>query len=207
MNMLATNRSKDSPLTLNELEESDVGPVWVLNTTEGQRRAQVVIEIPNENGNGHTQVFIPMSWIPINLTDQVRRGQLLRGQNFRSAVAKKLIRLIRAEEAEKMLQQPGAAEEQQRISEFSINNPSEVAPQGDQQTENLSPVVLAIYGTMADNGEIEVMNTLRNIGALQEHEYRAIHRRAKQLGYRQLKELAKELNKQHNKAQTSEDDD
>ena len=101
--------------TLEELEMSEKGSVWVLNNTRDNLEGKVICSIPKKNGNGADIIRVPRSFIPFDLTQQVGRSQLLESAEFRKTVNTKLIKLITPEYAAVLLGTDEAKEEQQRL--------------------------------------------------------------------------------------------
>lgn len=191
-----------SPVTLNQLEEHRKGPVWAINTTKGKLRGQLVISVPASGGKA-SEVVLPLTWIPINLTGQTSRKYLLASNNFRNSVSRGLLRLVSEEEAQHVLAQSGGAEEQEKVARFrlgSIDAPNHVdaGAEFDQvqvkdtmEAQGLSAAVYNLVETMKDNSPIEVLNTMRNMGELSRDEYRAIYIRAKEVRYKEVSEFCK----------------
>lgn len=101
--------------TLEILEQNEKGPVYVINNTEDKLEGNVVVNVPKRNGNGYDLIRIPKTFIPIDLTMQAARDQLLSASEFRKTVAKGLIRLVTPEYAALLLRSEDAKQEQQRL--------------------------------------------------------------------------------------------
>lgn len=102
--------------TLAELEQKSIGPVWVMNTAEKTGdAAQILISVPKVNGTGVDIVRIPRTFIPIDLTQQVPRQQLLNSAEFRKTLQKQLINLASDPYAKAILSTPDGKAEQRRI--------------------------------------------------------------------------------------------
>lgn len=101
--------------TIEELEKSDKGPIWVLNNTRDALEGKVVVSIPKKNGNGSDVLRVARSFIPFDLTMQVGRAQILDSSDFRQTVGKKLLKLITPEYAAVLLNTEEAKEEQTRL--------------------------------------------------------------------------------------------
>lgn len=189
-------------VTINDLEESDRGPVWVVNITSGKLRAQLVIGILDSSGKP-SQVIVPQTWIPINLTEQAPRKLIVESTRFRNSIVKQHIKLISQEEADYLMTQKGAKEEFETVRQFSLDRPYEM--KGRQGLEasvessdgfdsvSLSAPVEQLIATMQNNSEESVMNTLRNMGTLRRDEYKAVYSRANELHFKELKSLCKEM--------------
>ena len=103
--------------TIADVEKSDRGPVYVLNNLKGRHKGQLLLSIPKRNGNGSTLVRVPDTFVPIDLTAQVPRTDLLESSEFRSSASemKRHIRILNPEYAEALLATSDARAEQTRI--------------------------------------------------------------------------------------------
>lgn len=101
--------------TIEELEKSEKGPIWVLNNTRDALEGKVIVSIPKKNGNGSDVLRVPRSFIPFDLTMQVGRMQILDSSDFRQTVGKKLLKLVTPEYAAVLLNTEEAKEEQTRL--------------------------------------------------------------------------------------------
>lgn len=101
--------------TLEDLEQHDKGPVWVLNNTRDSLEGKVVISVPKRNGNGYDIIRVPRSFAPFDLTQQAPRAQLIDSADFRKALNTRLIRLVTAEYAAVLLNTEEAKEEITRL--------------------------------------------------------------------------------------------
>lgn len=94
-------------------------PIWGLNSvadSDLKQIGEVHLGIKQSNGNGSPDpLFLPVSWLPVELTSMVPRRRLLESIEFRKAVNSKLITLISEKDARRMLDQPGARNEQKRL--------------------------------------------------------------------------------------------
>lgn len=106
--------------TLSELEASEKGPVYVMNNLKGEFKGMIIVPVARRQGNGHDVVRIPPTFIPVDLTQQVGKTQLMESTEFRQTVGKNLIRLVTTEYAEKILAQEDAQVEAQTV----LNNMS-----------------------------------------------------------------------------------
>lgn len=106
-------------VTIDDLEAQDAkAPIWVLNSSAQSRArmsGEVHIGIPKPNGTKVDDLFLPMTWLPIRITDQIPRRQLLDASEFRNAVNSRVMELISAERAKKILAEDGAEEERDRL--------------------------------------------------------------------------------------------
>lgn len=102
-------------LTIRDIENQDRGGIFVLNKSRGIEKGRIVFQVPKLNGIGSDAVVIPATFIPIDLTEQVSRKQVLESSAFRRAVNSRRIELISEEEYNSLMGQPGATEEQNKL--------------------------------------------------------------------------------------------
>jgi hypothetical protein len=107
-------------VTIEELEadEKQSAPIWALNSSAESRirtAGEVHIGIPKTNGTKVDSLYLERTWLPVNLTEQIPREQLLKSSEFRNAIRAKLIKLITPEYAQLLNDQEGAQEERDRI--------------------------------------------------------------------------------------------
>lgn len=96
-------------------------PIWVLNTSvssDAGQAGEIHIGIPKQNGTKIDPLFVPQTWLPIEVTKQIPREQLLASSEFRQSINKNLLALIAPESALKILEQEGAKEELTRLDEL-----------------------------------------------------------------------------------------
>jgi hypothetical protein len=104
-------------MTVADLEDSgEKGSVWVLNTMTGDMQGQLLINVPKKHGNGQDLVRIPRTFIPMDLTDQVSKGQLLESSEFRKTVTGGLLKLITPDYANLVLSSDEGREEKRRVT-------------------------------------------------------------------------------------------
>jgi hypothetical protein len=114
--VLVSSKIKRS-MTIADLEESgEKGPVWVLNTMTGDMQGQLLINVPKKHGNGQDLVRVPKTFIPLDLTDQVSKGQLLESSEFRKTITGGLLKLITSEYANLVLSSDEGKEERRRVT-------------------------------------------------------------------------------------------
>jgi len=101
--------------TIEELEESTKGPVYVINATTGELAGNLLFSVPKLNGNGHDLIRMPKTFIPLDLAMQVSRAQLLQSSEFRNTVNKGLIKICSKEYALAVLESPDGKAEAARI--------------------------------------------------------------------------------------------
>lgn len=94
-------------------------PIFALNSsaesTIGQP-GQILLSIPKQNGTKSDPLRIPQTWLPVELTKQIPRAQLISSAEFRQAIENRLITLISPVDAKKLEQQEGANGERARVS-------------------------------------------------------------------------------------------
>jgi hypothetical protein len=113
--VLVSSKIKRS-MTIADLEVSEKGPVWVLNTMTGDMQGQLLINVPKKHGNGQDLVRVPKTFIPLDLTDQVSRGQLMESSEFRKTITGGLLKLITPEYADLVLGSDEGREERRRVT-------------------------------------------------------------------------------------------
>jgi len=95
-------------------------PIWGINTAAESDLGmvgEILITVPSANGGQPDRLLVQPTWLPQELTRVIQRKRLLGAVEFRQAVERGLISLISSEEAERLLRQDGAAEEQEKIRE------------------------------------------------------------------------------------------
>lgn len=109
-------------VTISELEANDkLTAIWAINNSANSDVGQpgdVHCGVPKINGTKLDPLYVPQSWLPVSLTDQIPRAQLLASSEFRNLVNSKLVLLITPEYAQQVLAQEGAAEERERLAEM-----------------------------------------------------------------------------------------
>lgn len=102
-------------MTIEQLEETDKGAVYVINATSGELGGNLLFSVPKLNGNGQDLIRVPKTFIPIDLSMQVSRKQLLDSSEFRTTVHKGLIKISSPQYAKALLESEDGKAEQQRI--------------------------------------------------------------------------------------------
>lgn len=102
-------------ISLSELEQEEKGQVYVLNSSTGDLHGQILMSVPKKNGNGSDLVRVPKTFIPIDLTAQVTRSQLMESSEFRKTVTNGLLKPVTREYAEVLLSTEEGREERRRI--------------------------------------------------------------------------------------------
>jgi hypothetical protein len=168
-------------LRIADLEKTPNGSVYVLNNTKGDDRAKIILTIARLAGDGFDTVEIPVTYLPIELTGQVQKKQLLASAQFRRAISSGFLKLVHEDAAVRALDKPGAQAEVQRLMRESRQAVSASAAlttgadAPDAQASNLSARVQQFMVTLEESKDVTpTLNTLRSMGELIEEEYRAI---------------------------------
>lgn len=212
--------SKVISMTLQEIGKQEVyDNVWVLNTTEGEDRGQVFFTVANAQGTREDNVVVPITWVPLNLTAQVTRAQLLDSASFRRALSVGFLAVISDDEAKKLLEKSGGSEEARRVQQEMVGRASEDAKSGMGNNDakpaavsngatsapEISVPVSMFIEAMDTVTDAEALNSYRTLGRLKLPEMRAILRKAKDLRYEQIgREAASDI-KTMREAQEEED--
>jgi len=94
--------------------------IWAINNSPMssiERAGEITIPIPKPNGAGYNHLSIPMTWLPIELTSQIPRDQLLQSVELRHAINEELIGLISEKDASHLMGEPEARAERKRLRE------------------------------------------------------------------------------------------
>ncbi len=183
-------------LSISEVEQGDLNqPIWALNgsadSSVGQK-GDVVVGVPKLNGSKVDALKLPQTWLPVCLTDQIPRAQLLASSEFRTAVGRKLIRLIPEEYAKQLKEQDGAEEEQDRLDAFereirqatatraiqsdnvSVISTSELEDTMEEAPDPhaLSANFLMFAEHLEPKNDIDSLNAVRNRGSFKPQELR-----------------------------------
>lgn len=195
--------------TISELEQGDPkDPIWALNGSGESELAQpgdVHVGIPKINGSKIDNLHLAQTWLPICLTDQIPRAQLLAASEFRNAVNNKLLILVTPEFAKEVLNQDGADEEVERLQEMKrhvreATAHRSIADSGAEviSTQEISDPKETVASTELDPGFIMFTNNLETKSDIEA--LNLIRGRGKFSG-RELKHLLKEL---HDKPKVKE---
>jgi len=178
-------------LSIRDLEDDlDRGSIWCLNTTEqAGKRSQLLFVVPKIHGQGLDVVEVPMTFIPIDLTLQVNKKQLLESSEFRRTVASSLIVLVDDTEAGLRMKKAGVKEEIERLRNLKtktkdvtinpLNAPEATNKAGTETTQILGTTSLPVKQIVltaqnTEEGEVsetQVVNSIRNMGTLQGEDY------------------------------------
>jgi hypothetical protein len=177
-------------LTIEDLETGiPTDPIWALNGSAESDAGQVGdvhIGVPKLNGSKIDPLFVPQTWLPSRLTDQISRAQLLAASEFRQAVNRSLIVIISDEYAKKLLAGDGADEEKDRLtqqkrtvreataarsitqSNTDIINTSELEDEASKPTtrpaDEMDPSFEMFANNLKSKTDVEAMNLIRSRG-------------------------------------------
>lgn len=185
--------------SLSQLEQSpEAGPVWVLNTSRGDRRGDVVLTVARAAGIGSDAIVIPATFIPLDLTMIVSRSQLLRDNQFRQSLHNQLLSLVDPDDCEAMFEEDeDAIRERARLSNYMLVGGVAHQQQASQQGVDVygdkpgvdddipAPVQSLIQrieiahkdGELNEEAEHGFVASLRNMGELDESVLRHVHHR------------------------------
>ena len=177
-----------------EQQASQNAPIWALNgaaSSEVAQPGEIHVGIPKINGGSKIDdLYLPQTWLPVCLTDQIPRVQLLAASEFRNAVNNSLIRLISESFAEELLAQDGVAEERARLAQLrqavrdatgsrsiqssgaeiiSTNDIGNKDAERTDPTELNSAFMLFVNATALKN-DIETLNLIRSRGKFSSRE-------------------------------------
>jgi len=152
--------------TLDEILNSD-SPVYVINNTKDRGRVLISFADP---ATGRVQsVPIPVTWIPICISDLVPRDLLKASIDFRNFITRGILKLVDPEEAQRILATPEAQEELRRLysSQYAKSGADapvatpEVADEGDEVSPKVQDIVLRLESGSLTPGE--AVGTLRSL--------------------------------------------
>jgi hypothetical protein len=173
-----------------DIEKQSVRRIWAVNKTSAKERRQLIFTVQKNNGAGNDIVFIPSTWIPIDLTGQIPKKHLLASSDFRKAISNGIIEILSEPEAASVLKQDGASVEKERISTqlMNINNVTQkevLEEEGDSARDELesSAKIVQFVEDMKVSDEISALNSLRSMGTLELNELRFVRKAAKDSGY------------------------
>ena len=113
---MATTSKVKKYTTIDELEKTRIGSVYILNNSKEPMEGRIVLSVPKKNGNGVDLLTVPKTFIPIDAAMQVSRDQLLESAEFRKMVGQGLVKLLNPEYALLLLNTPEGKEEQRRLN-------------------------------------------------------------------------------------------
>lgn len=135
--------------TIDTLNEQTTGPIFVTNTSmkNAKQGADIFITIYVGNQSTASVLNVPLTWLPISLTEQAPRAAILGSQHFLRAVSSGILSLISKEEADKMLATPRAAKEGERLRQIKASIQSAIA------NPNADEFKLTLEGSEEDKAE------------------------------------------------------
>jgi hypothetical protein len=112
---VAVRSTEKKEITLRELENLETSAVYVINSSPRSHRGEIIFSVPRPNGVGEDVIRVPKTWIPVDLSDQVEKKNLMQSSRFRLNVSKKLLTLIHPDVAERVLEGEDATAEKERL--------------------------------------------------------------------------------------------
>jgi len=148
-------------LRLSQLEDKSVKEIWVLNQTNP--KGEIILEVKARGDNDSTVVKIPMTWVPVCLTDQVPKPMLIESPKFRSLVSNQHIRVVDPKSLDEIMVDPDVAEEIEAVRSKNNGNYVEVLPDA-VKAESISVFVLDLLSREETNSitEAEAKDILNN---------------------------------------------
>jgi hypothetical protein len=117
---MSMSRALDYATVIKNLDPD--GSVFVLNQTGNSNAsgdlknpASLVLSIRKEDGDLVT-ISIPKSWVPMDLSTHIHASYLKKSSDFRRLVSKGFLKILSAEEALSILEQPDADMEISRLA-------------------------------------------------------------------------------------------
>ncbi len=101
------------------IRQDEKDPIWCLNNTPMKGYAgNLLITIPKKYGNGQPDpIHLPRTWLPLDITLQVPRSQIIDSSEFLRAVQSETIILISSDYAKYLMSKEGAREEIERLEQ------------------------------------------------------------------------------------------
>lgn len=147
-------------ISIQESEAQSITSVWVMNYSDPKGNLHFSAA---DGMGGQVIVKIPVTWIPIDLTTQLTKNNILNNPIFRRFVMQGLVRIVSNESAMKIMESKNAQEEARRV--YSLNDApvsqSMTLPEGAKsvQTDNVSGFAMNL-ANLTDADENQVLNTL-----------------------------------------------
>lgn len=189
-------------LKLRDVEADEkTNTVFVLNNTKAERRGQVIFGVPKATGVGLDTVVIPATFIPVELTEQVSKRQLMTSAEFRNAVSRGMLILVKSEWAIAYLESEEAQHEMERLQnqqefhrtvmtatrtdDIKISNAAELEQMASASTEgtvdangvinNINPAVIHVVELLKESKDQRgTIASLRAMGELERFDYRYV---------------------------------
>lgn len=121
-------------MTLADVQKDDNPSVYVLNKSKGPEKGQIIIAVAKENGNGEDLLIIPRTFIPVDITAQISKEQLIKSTEFRKALNTRQLVIINPEDAQIILDTKEAQTEAERIYQSTQANRNSAIDLGDVAT-------------------------------------------------------------------------
>lgn len=186
-------------LKFSDLEQETTGPVWVLNSSRGDLRGNVIVVASRPNSEGSDTLVIPATWIPVELTTLASRAQLISSNNFRITVSQGRLVLVDAGEAAEFMRTNKLAQAEaanlknydlvKKIGAQAQELSSDVSLPADKSGANDIPIQVRTYVEYAktdyknvtsegnpfdEDKDAEWINKMLNLGDLEVAHYRYI---------------------------------
>lgn len=169
------------------LRQNDKDPIWCLNNTPMKGYpGNLLISIPKRYGNGQPDpIHLPRTWLPIDITLQVPRSQIVESSEFLRAVQSETIIVVSSDYAQYLMNKEGAREEMQRLEQEKQKSAHAAAR---LMTNSVPTYVAGNQGAEDQNGfepmfitKVQQWNSMEDIAVL--NQIRASKFKAKQLRY------------------------
>jgi hypothetical protein len=157
-------------MSIRDLENAKSSSLWVLNNSGGNKKMMGIINISVREGNGQLNtVRIPVTSIPVDLSIQATKDAILSNPQFRRVIMGKMLIAISDEQAESLLDNDQAREEQQRLYSMGYDGPAELPEASPEfksalnaDTGNISGLALNLAHSNTPETEDQLVATLRN---------------------------------------------
>ncbi len=182
------------PLSYLDLEKASLRRIWAVNKTSKNERRQLIFTVAKNSGQGQDVIFLPSTWIPIDLTGQITKKNLLDSSDFRKAVSAGIITILTEEEAATINAEEGASLERERIAAQLMNvnaitQRETIEEEEDSSRDELesSAKIVQFVEDMKLADEITSLNNLRSMGTLDIKELRFVRKAAKEMNYARIR--------------------
>ncbi len=123
-------------LTVPEAEADKVSTLFVLN--KSNPKGNVNFNVTDISGT-RVGIRVPVTWIPVDLTNYAQKADILRNPDFRRLCAKGVLHIVDGKDANAVLREPKAQVESNRIYDIDVElSPQENVPSIDKQV-NVAP--------------------------------------------------------------------
>lgn len=134
-------------MSLADIQRDDNPNVYVLNKSKGPEKGQIIVSVSKENGSGEDLLIIPRTYIPVEITAQISKEQLIRSTEFRKALNTRQLVIINPDDAQAILNTKEAQIEAERIYQSSQANRNTVIDLGAVETTEVD----GVFGGMTQN--------------------------------------------------------